>query len=602
VHKSGDGERGAGVSGGDVRPLWFGPEARSLFGVLHVPGTPTGAGVVLCPSIGLDGEASQFAFRVLAARLAAEGCTVLRFDYDGTGDSVGGQHDPGRVAAWEASIGEAVALLRASGCTAVHLVGARLGAALAARAASADGEVSSLTCWYPTWSGSQFLRYQRALRRLYGMDGSRAIGDGATEIPGYVLDAATTADLAELAAWSPEVATPRALLVVDAGDPGAPPPRDDPPPAVFARHEATGADALFGVELMKAEVDPGDVEAIVAFITSLPGPPAPGPAVPVGRASAVVGVTDAGPIVERPVALGPAGLFGMVTEPPSPPGAATVGSPRYRDVLFLNAGSLHHIGPGRQWVEMGRTWAAYGVRSLRFDIGGVGESPRTGPPGVLSSYPPSAVADIDVAMAFLAPDHRDDVLLVGLCSGAYHCALAAPQVGAGAIALVNPLRMPIPVGDGTTLVAHTFEDDGPPVPVVAGDGQEPDQDGRRRLLGDLRDRGALTPVTRRLPDRLWALVNRVRGAEDTSEVFRRVVDSGVDVVVVCGPDEWRSVGRGRQAALRRMAETGRFHLVMVPTLDHSFHVAEGRQTAVRYLERWELGEGTGDVGPVAVTI
>ena len=59
-------------------PTWFGPEDRPLFGWIHVPDHPTGRGVVLCPSIGLEGEASQFAYRPLAEGLCDDGCVVLQ--------------------------------------------------------------------------------------------------------------------------------------------------------------------------------------------------------------------------------------------------------------------------------------------------------------------------------------------------------------------------------------------------------------------------------------------------------------------------------------------------------------------------------------------
>jgi len=155
-----------------IVPSWFGPEDRSLFGWLHVPRRSIGAGVLLCPSIGLEGEASQLAFRSLAPALAAAGCTVLRFDYDGTGDSVGSFTDPDRVESWVVSIRDGLDLLALNGVDRLHVVGMRLGATLAARAVSGDGRVRSLTLWYPWATGRQFLRYQRSLRRLlpFGAD------------------------------------------------------------------------------------------------------------------------------------------------------------------------------------------------------------------------------------------------------------------------------------------------------------------------------------------------------------------------------------------------------------------------------------------------
>ena len=166
-------------------PTWFGPEHRPIFGWVHVPERPNGHGVVLCPSIGLEGEACQMAFRTVARPLVDAGCTVLRFDYRGTGDSSGMLTDPGRLDEWTADIAECLTYLRAAGATRLHLVGARLGATLAARAATGHVDVASLTLWYPWTRGSQFLRYQRAIRRLYAVsDRARADAD-ETEIPGF---------------------------------------------------------------------------------------------------------------------------------------------------------------------------------------------------------------------------------------------------------------------------------------------------------------------------------------------------------------------------------------------------------------------------------
>ena len=90
---------------------------------------------MLCPSLGLEGEASQFAYRALARDLADAGCTVLRFDYHGTGDSTGSLDDPDRLDEWMADIDACLDYLVEAGASRLHLVGARLGATLAARAA-----------------------------------------------------------------------------------------------------------------------------------------------------------------------------------------------------------------------------------------------------------------------------------------------------------------------------------------------------------------------------------------------------------------------------------------------------------------------------------
>ena len=68
---------------------------------------------------------------VLAERLAGNGCSVVRIDLDGTGDSWGDSWDPDRVLAWRASLHEAAAFLGAVGTRSLVVAGVRFGATLA---------------------------------------------------------------------------------------------------------------------------------------------------------------------------------------------------------------------------------------------------------------------------------------------------------------------------------------------------------------------------------------------------------------------------------------------------------------------------------------
>jgi dienelactone hydrolase len=595
---------GGGGGGARATATWFGPEDRPLFGWVHVPRDAGGQGVVLCPSLGLEGEASQMAYRTLARSLADAGCTVLRFDYHGTGDSTGFLTDPDRLDEWLSDISAGLAYLRAAGATRLHLVGARLGAALAVRAAAAEDDVESLTLWYPWTKGSQFLRYQRALRRLYAMGDSLPTGDGSTEIPGFVLGAPVCADLGTLDSAAPDLSFPKAVLVVDAADPDTGEvTRPEFAPAWAVRRNGTGLHDLFGVELMRATVPEGDVAAIGAFVLDCPTPDGPVTIAPEVRTQARVEPPGTPPVVERPVTFGDSGLFGILAEPADPashpprgPRVRTSGGPvpEFTSALFLNAGSLHHVGPGRQWVELSRQWAARGVRCLRMDLGGIGDSPATGPPGLLSSYPPSAERDIAQGVAFLAPDDPGGLVMLGLCAGAFHSLLAAPHLRVGGVAVLNPLRLPsarqAPGSMGDLI-------DGAPAGGWASTEEEQRAATvhRRRFLGSLRDRGVFHPVTKRLPDRFWWAAHLGRGGSDPVDAFRRVVDSGASVCIVLGPDEWPGIGRGRTHELRRLSRSGVFAITYVPTLDHSFHVASGRRDALELLDQWVLG--TGPDGP-----
>ena len=267
-----------------------------------------------------------------------------------------------------------------------------------------------------------------------------------------------------------------------------------------------------------------------------------------------------------------AGLFGILSEPERaerraagrPTRVPTTGGPvpTFGAALFLNAGSLHHVGPGRQWVELSRRWAAEGIRCLRMDIGGVGDSPLTGPPGDLSSYPPGAFDDVAAGVRYLAPDDPREVVLLGLCAGAFHSLLAAPTTGVGGVAVLNPLRLPTP---------------GNREPGSIGDLI----DGARRRPGRVADpAGPSDQIRPRRPD---AAVPRVApgqgacstrspgtcrtgrggscscspGGTDPVASIREVVDSGAAVCIVLGPDEWPGIGRGPDPRAPRRGPVGR---------------------------------------------
>src|SRR5580700_7842999 len=134
-------------------PIWFGPEHRPLLGWFHSPPDARArAGVVICPPVGRDYLQAHYALRMLAEKLAELGLCVLRFDYDGTGDSAGDDTDPDRVASWMASIRSALGVVREAGPIALSMVGMRLGATLAGMVAEQEEAIDSLVLWDPAVS------------------------------------------------------------------------------------------------------------------------------------------------------------------------------------------------------------------------------------------------------------------------------------------------------------------------------------------------------------------------------------------------------------------------------------------------------------------
>jgi dienelactone hydrolase len=117
-------------------------------------------------------------------------------------------------------------------------------------------------------------------------------------------------------------------------------------------------------------------------------------------------------VKERACQAGPElNLFGILTEPDP--------ADLRRDlpfVLILNAGLLHHVGPHRMSVDLARRLAKGGVRSLRFDLGGRGESDVS---SVAGSDEDRVLLDVSAAMDYV--EQRFEVrhfILFGLCAGA----------------------------------------------------------------------------------------------------------------------------------------------------------------------------------------
>jgi pimeloyl-ACP methyl ester carboxylesterase len=156
-------------------PFHFGPPERRLFGAFHPGLQRTRVGVLLCNPFGQEAIRIHRSFRVLAERLSRAGVDVLRFDPYGTGDSAGADEE-GDFDGWCRDVQVAHdELVRRSGATRVTWLGARLGAAVAHRAASnKPANLRGLVLWDPVLDGSTYLELLRvkhveALEASYGM-------------------------------------------------------------------------------------------------------------------------------------------------------------------------------------------------------------------------------------------------------------------------------------------------------------------------------------------------------------------------------------------------------------------------------------------------
>lgn len=432
-------------------PIAFGEESTRCFGWFHAaqaPARPTG--VVLCRPVGYEGTCAYETYTQLAERLAQDGFAVIRFDYHGTGDSIGDDSDPDRVPAWQACIDAALdELTRLGGVSRLALFGVRIGATLATNVARARGGVDSIVLWAPCPTGRAFVRELRAagtLRKHAPQPG--VADDDDLETLGTLYTGQTLRDLQGLdaepgPAGGPPPA-PRALFIDRDDLPGS------PRLAKAWRDAGVATETVDwpGYAAMMAEPHETDVpgstlDGIVAWLRA--GEPAQTPATPPAPTQAPVqrDAVFAG-VREKPLLFGEqpdggAGLFGILAEPAD---LAAAGDRAETAILMINVGTNHRVGPNRLYVKMARAWAARGYRALRFDLAGIGDSRSAAGYANNRLYSKGSTVDVGAAIERLSQLGVQRFILVGLCSGAYvafQTALADPRVAG--LVLINPRRL-----------------------------------------------------------------------------------------------------------------------------------------------------------------
>jgi pimeloyl-ACP methyl ester carboxylesterase len=143
-----------------MNPVYFGTSAEPLFGVYHPSRSkgPAQLGAVLCAPWGQEYMRTHRALRQLATQLNRAGVHVFRFDYFGTGDSIGAS-DAGTPLRWVEDIRSAADELKdTAGIDKLSFVGLRLGATLAAAAAEGRDDVQRLVLWDPVLDGAEYVK------------------------------------------------------------------------------------------------------------------------------------------------------------------------------------------------------------------------------------------------------------------------------------------------------------------------------------------------------------------------------------------------------------------------------------------------------------
>lgn len=587
-------------------PLWFGPERSPLFGVLHLPESSARGAVIICPPIGREYTSSHSTFVRLAVELAGLGIAALRFDYRSTGDSFDRLPDGSGGPGFEEDVRCAVDFVRKMEVASIGIVGMRLGANFAAAQCCVE-PVNALVLWDACPSGRSFLREQRALGLLVGLDAAPS-PPGAVEVPSYKLTPEMTEEIsgADLvwdragAGGSAHLAD-NVLLLTRSGRAAA--------PKLFAlvdRNQVEHVEVAGQAELLEVQPPrqkvPEEALGIVArwLDRTMPSDSHPIKAPTRDKVTVAMAKEPFGPgdvpgddvvlVRERSVWLGPTGLFGIETEP--------VEGATGPACIFVSVANEHRIGPGRLWVQLSRRLAAGGFRSVRVDIDGFGDSPARDERLEASVVSVLGIDDIlDTARA-VSPDDPSNVVLIGHSSSGYLILEAALSLAPRGVCSVNPWLV--------------FQ----PPEMAAGAAM----DERRRfclsksafaaaLVTRARDQTRL----RRLDQRFPSLATRIRIPVRKAAWFLRsvatpqmnrpgervgdLVNAGTEVLLICGAEDIQPFNETGLGAVRRADNRGRLQVEEIPALEHSLLAAHERDEVAELI----VGRLLSRFGPPAAT-
>ncbi|NHV25444.1 serine aminopeptidase domain-containing protein [Burkholderia sp. D-99] len=409
-------------------------------GWLHEGNRPHG--IVICEPLGHEALWLHKLVRSIAEHLADRGFPVLRFHYPSGGDSLGDEQDPERFDHMLESIRHGVRTLHENATLdSLTLIGIRAGAALALLAADGIPGLTRFIALAPVVRGRNYVRElsliaQRWLDNLPPTvrDAVRDQAEPSFNVLGHaypddLVDALRRIDLCR--AVGDMSTLPARALLVDApyGDSAS---LSD---ALQARGVAVSIQtcsdwAAAMCEPHLSRLPDTLVDTIATWIDD--GSDA------VVRASAqrpVSGIALAGSgCVEHVIRVEPQQLVGVLCEPAGDAFHASAPT-----LLIANTAANPRTADGRLAVRLARSLAALGMRSLRIDSSGIGDSSRHARDDQSDiPYSDQMISDMVSAARWLKEAGHHRVVAFGICSGAYaslHAAAHGPLAGAIAVNL-----------------------------------------------------------------------------------------------------------------------------------------------------------------------
>lgn len=393
-----------------ARPVAF----DGLAGFFHAAQGDTA--VLLLSPWGYEELCARKTYRLLGEKLAASGFPCLRFDYPGTGHSLGtgaGLEDDG---AWRASVRRALSELEdLSQARRVIVMGQGIGATLAGDLAG-EQEFAGLVLLAPVAQGRAWLRELSAWTAMTQPTFFVAPSDGpegGLMAGGFVLSAPTVGEIKALNLMKgPAPRAEKVLLVERADHPG------DAKLAEHLEGEGLACDRMVFEGYADYVSDPtlsiaplATVDAIAGWVAANFPPSAE--VSPAAASKPPPAVLKAPKFQETLMRFGPGDMFFAALANPSKTVAKTA-------ALFLNAGYDHSIGWARTTVDFSRALAGEGIAAFRMDLAGIGESPYWPGQARQVLYAQKQTDDVEAAVDWLVGEGGfEKVIVYGRCSGAY---------------------------------------------------------------------------------------------------------------------------------------------------------------------------------------
>jgi hypothetical protein len=202
-------------------------------------------------------------------------------------------------------------------------------------------------------------------------------------------------------------------------------------------------------------------------------------------------------------------------------------------------------------------------------------------------------------MRLVAPDDYENVILVGICSGAYHALETSIALSITGAAIINPILSfdPTEVREGRPLDTRR-------------NAVQP----RHGIVRWMRGSRAITRIARWsplwrvresprvaqiidewTPEFIWNLLDKMGTIRSGASVLEMIGAEGTSILLICGDREARTFRRASKR-IDALISAGVLTFEVLPGLDHSLFSAKSRRDAKRWLDGFVSAFGKRDPG------